>query len=380
MSLVAAAFVLLGSFVSLLSGIGMLRFRTLTPDSTQPARPARLRSCLSRRCVARDRLAGRRVPRRGGGSLTLPVAALLFRRIATNRYRSVETIWRPTPARITTDSRSSGRTNPDNCLHCPDSGADCRSCRLCRSTAPTRCQAQLEAELRRRIDAGEFSDGRFPTDLELTEGYEVSRHTVRRSVISTRPGSSSANGAGARSSTAASSAPPAPGTAVPVDRVDRNRTDRRGGACGGHRLDCCGPAADRRGHRVVHPPGPTSRRRAARRRPGVAAAGRCRAAAGRLDPHGALRRDEPDRRPDRPPVGNGFPRLLPPADRALRPPVGGRYPGLERLIHNGTPVEWRTTRFAAMLSLRLGGRRAAGPSYALWPTDRPVGSRHDDPH
>ena len=37
--------------------------------------------------------------------------------------------------------------------------------------------AQLEAELRRRIDAGEFSDGRFPTDLELTEGYEVSRHT-----------------------------------------------------------------------------------------------------------------------------------------------------------------------------------------------------------
>ena len=42
--------------------------------------------------------------------------------------------------------------------------------------------AQLEAELRRRIDAGEFSDGRFPTDLELTEGYEVSRHTVREAI------------------------------------------------------------------------------------------------------------------------------------------------------------------------------------------------------
>ena len=44
---------------------------------------------------------------------------------------------------------------------------------------PVPLWAQLEAELRRRIDAGEFSDGRFPTDLELTEGYEVSRHTVR---------------------------------------------------------------------------------------------------------------------------------------------------------------------------------------------------------
>ena len=42
--------------------------------------------------------------------------------------------------------------------------------------------AQLEADLRRRIDAGEFGDGRFPTDLELTEGYEVSRHTVREAI------------------------------------------------------------------------------------------------------------------------------------------------------------------------------------------------------
>ena len=47
---------------------------------------------------------------------------------------------------------------------------------------PVPLWAQLEAELRRRIDAGEFSDGRFPTDLELTEGSEVSRHTVREAI------------------------------------------------------------------------------------------------------------------------------------------------------------------------------------------------------
>jgi GntR family transcriptional regulator len=41
--------------------------------------------------------------------------------------------------------------------------------------------AQLEADLRRRLEAGEFSE-RFPTDLELTEGYHVSRHTVREAV------------------------------------------------------------------------------------------------------------------------------------------------------------------------------------------------------
>lgn len=42
--------------------------------------------------------------------------------------------------------------------------------------------AQLESELRRRFDAGDFDDGVFPTDLELTEAYEVSRHTVREAV------------------------------------------------------------------------------------------------------------------------------------------------------------------------------------------------------
>lgn len=41
--------------------------------------------------------------------------------------------------------------------------------------------AQLEAELRRAIDEGDFDD-RFPTDLELTRRYEVSRHTVREAV------------------------------------------------------------------------------------------------------------------------------------------------------------------------------------------------------
>lgn len=42
--------------------------------------------------------------------------------------------------------------------------------------------AQLEAELRRRLDSGEFDEGPFPTDLELTEAYEVSRHTVREAI------------------------------------------------------------------------------------------------------------------------------------------------------------------------------------------------------
>ena len=41
--------------------------------------------------------------------------------------------------------------------------------------------SQLEADLRRRLDAGEF-DERFPTDAELTEAYRVSRHTVREAI------------------------------------------------------------------------------------------------------------------------------------------------------------------------------------------------------
>jgi len=41
--------------------------------------------------------------------------------------------------------------------------------------------AQLEQELRQRLDAGEF-DERFPTDAELTEQYGVSRHTVRDAI------------------------------------------------------------------------------------------------------------------------------------------------------------------------------------------------------
>jgi GntR family transcriptional regulator len=42
--------------------------------------------------------------------------------------------------------------------------------------------AQLEAELLRRLESGDFADGHFPTDLELTDAYEVSRHTVREAV------------------------------------------------------------------------------------------------------------------------------------------------------------------------------------------------------
>jgi GntR family transcriptional regulator len=41
--------------------------------------------------------------------------------------------------------------------------------------------AQVEADLDRRLESGEFDD-RFPTDLELTETYGVSRHTVREAV------------------------------------------------------------------------------------------------------------------------------------------------------------------------------------------------------
>ncbi len=43
--------------------------------------------------------------------------------------------------------------------------------------------AQLEADLRRRLLAGEF-DERFPTDHELTAAYGVSRHTVREAIRS----------------------------------------------------------------------------------------------------------------------------------------------------------------------------------------------------
>ncbi len=48
-------------------------------------------------------------------------------------------------------------------------------------TSPMPLWAQLEGDLRKRLEAGEF-DERFPTDLELTEAYGVSRHTVREAV------------------------------------------------------------------------------------------------------------------------------------------------------------------------------------------------------
>lgn len=49
-------------------------------------------------------------------------------------------------------------------------------------SSPMPLWAQLESELRRRLESGEFDDGFFPTDLELTEAYGVSRHTVREAV------------------------------------------------------------------------------------------------------------------------------------------------------------------------------------------------------
>lgn len=48
--------------------------------------------------------------------------------------------------------------------------------------SPMPLWAQLEAELLRRLESGDFADGHFPTDLELTDAYEVSRHTVREAV------------------------------------------------------------------------------------------------------------------------------------------------------------------------------------------------------
>ena len=47
--------------------------------------------------------------------------------------------------------------------------------------SPMPLWAQLEKKLRERLDAGEFDEG-FPTDLRLTNDYEVSRHTVREAV------------------------------------------------------------------------------------------------------------------------------------------------------------------------------------------------------
>ncbi len=49
-------------------------------------------------------------------------------------------------------------------------------------TSPLPLWAQVENDLRRRLAEGEFGDGAFPTDLELTNEYGVSRHTVREAV------------------------------------------------------------------------------------------------------------------------------------------------------------------------------------------------------
>lgn len=47
--------------------------------------------------------------------------------------------------------------------------------------SPMPLWAQLETQLKDRLDAGEFDD-RFPTDAELVEVYQVSRHTVREAI------------------------------------------------------------------------------------------------------------------------------------------------------------------------------------------------------
>ena len=47
--------------------------------------------------------------------------------------------------------------------------------------SPMPLWAQVETDLRARVEAGEFSEA-FPTDLELTREYDVSRHTVREAI------------------------------------------------------------------------------------------------------------------------------------------------------------------------------------------------------
>jgi GntR family transcriptional regulator len=47
--------------------------------------------------------------------------------------------------------------------------------------SPMPLWAQLESDLRHRLDAGEFAD-RFPTDAEMVSQYDVSRHTVREAI------------------------------------------------------------------------------------------------------------------------------------------------------------------------------------------------------
>lgn len=48
-------------------------------------------------------------------------------------------------------------------------------------SSPLPLWAQLEAELRRRLEDGQFDDG-FPTDAQLVKRYDVSRHTVREAI------------------------------------------------------------------------------------------------------------------------------------------------------------------------------------------------------
>ena len=60
------------------------------------------------------------------------------------------------------------------------SGYGVRVASLDRSS-PMPLWAQLEAELRGRLENGEFDDG-FPTDAQLVSRYGVSRHTVREAI------------------------------------------------------------------------------------------------------------------------------------------------------------------------------------------------------
>jgi GntR family transcriptional regulator len=43
---------------------------------------------------------------------------------------------------------------------------------------------KIASDLRRKIEAGEFTDGRLPTERDLAEEYEVARPTVQRALVS----------------------------------------------------------------------------------------------------------------------------------------------------------------------------------------------------
>ena len=70
---------------------------------------------------------------------------------------------------------------PGDVLARDTGGPYVRTVRPLDRSSPLPLWAQLLDDLRRRLEAGDFADS-FPTDLELTTSYGVSRHTAREAV------------------------------------------------------------------------------------------------------------------------------------------------------------------------------------------------------